>query len=364
MNQEDDAVLPDDKSITIYYKPNDSSWKTPKVHYGLGDDWNQPEADMKLDAQGYYRATIDTKGKKIDFVFHDADTDQWEHPKDGGNYHANAGITHMGVADQSATVGNPESIGGQTRLVVHYKPASASDNRGVYVWGKDAGGTDINAENHAFTGIDCWGKIATLTFDGKFENFGFIITTNDWNKYGGDRSAKVNADGTAEVWIDGTKYPDQGESTTVETLDAAPADYKCTAATVKVKVHYNRDDGLYFNSEDTSTTVPQWDIWTWSSNWNAGPPPSPPMTIGAKSRNTPSPTTPTTTTRVPPTSACCVVTARMRGRPRTRTTAITRSRRVPWHSTAPMAMPPPPPKCGCSTAMRRCTPHVRPSALP
>ena len=270
VNQEDDEVLPDDKSITIYYKPNDSSWKTPKVHYGLGDDWNQLEADMTLDAQGYYTATIDTKGKKIDFVFHDAGTDQWENPKGGGNYHANAGITHMGVAGQSATVGNPESIGGQTRLVVHYKPASASDNRGVYVWGKDTSGTDINAENHAFTGTDCWGKVATLTFDGKFENFGFIITSSDWNKYGGDRSAKVNADGTAEVWIDGTKYPDQGESTTVETLDAAPADYECTAATVKVKVHYNRDDGLYFNSEDTSTTVPQWDIWTWSSNWNGG----------------------------------------------------------------------------------------------
>ena len=136
MNQEDDEVLPDDKSITIYYKPNDSSWKTPKVHYGLGDDWNQTEADMTLDAQGYYTATIDTKGKKIDFVFHDAGTDQWENPKGGGNYHANAGITHVGVADQAATVGNPESIGGQTRLVVHYKPASASDNRGVYVLGQ------------------------------------------------------------------------------------------------------------------------------------------------------------------------------------------------------------------------------------
>ena len=37
-----------------------------------------------------------------------------------------------------------------------------------------------------------------------------------------------------------------------------------------MKVHYNRDDGLYYNAEDTSTTVPQWDIWTWSSNWNGG----------------------------------------------------------------------------------------------
>ena len=53
------------------------------------------------------------------------------------------------------------------------------------------------------------------------------------------------------MWIDGTKYPDQGEATTVETLDSAPADYACKANTVKVKVHYNRDDGLYYNAEDT-----------------------------------------------------------------------------------------------------------------
>lgn len=193
VNQEGDETLPDDRSVTIYYKPADSGWKSPKVHYGLGDDWNQPEADMTLDEQGYYRATIDTRGKKIDFVFHDTGTDQWENPKGGGNYHANAGITHVGVADQAATVGNPESVNGQTRLVVHYKPASDSDNRGVYVWGTDAGGSSLSAVNHPFTGADCWGKVATLTFGGKFDKFGFIVTTADWNKYGGDRSATVNA---------------------------------------------------------------------------------------------------------------------------------------------------------------------------
>ena len=270
VSQEEDDALPDDRSVTIYYKPADSSWKTPKVHYGLGDEWNQPDADMILDAQGYYTATISTKGKKIDFVFHDADTDQWENPKGGGNYSANAGITHVGVADQTSTVGNPESIGGQTRLVVHYKPSGDSDNRGVYVWGTDANGSGMSAEHHAFTGTDCWGKVAVLTFDGKYDKFGFIITTSEWNKYGADRSATVNADGTAEVWIDGTKYQDQGESTTIETLDSAPSNYACKANTVTVKVHYNRDDGLYYNAEDTSVTVPQWDIWTWASNWNGG----------------------------------------------------------------------------------------------
>lgn len=35
VNQEGDETLPDDRSVTIYYKPADSSWKSPKVHYGL-----------------------------------------------------------------------------------------------------------------------------------------------------------------------------------------------------------------------------------------------------------------------------------------------------------------------------------------
>lgn len=266
----DDEVTATDKTITIYYKPADSTWKTPKVHYGLGDDWNQPEADMTLDEQGYYRATIDTKGKKIDFVFHDADTDQWENPDGGGNYHANAGIIQVGVAGQELSIGNPESVGQKTRLVVHYKPAKADDQRGVYVWGTSTDGTDITATNHPFTGTDCWGKVATLDFDGEFTDFGFIITTEDWNKYGGDRKVTVNKTGTAEVWIDGTKNEDKGESTTVETLDSAPADYNCKADTVNVTVHYYRDDGLYYNAKDTKVTVPQWDIWTWSSNWNGG----------------------------------------------------------------------------------------------
>ena len=191
-------------------------------------------------------------------------------PDGGGNYHANAGIIQVGVAGQELSIGNPESVGQKTRLVVHYKPAKADDQRGVYVWGTSTDGTDITATNHPFTGTDCWGKVATLDFDGEFTDFGFIITTEDWNKNGGDRKATVNKTGTAEVWIDGTKNEDKGESTTVETLDSAPADYNCKADTVNVTVHYYRDDGLYYNAKDTKVTVPQWDIWTWSSNWNGG----------------------------------------------------------------------------------------------
>lgn len=75
------------------------------------------------------------------------------------------------MSEQAATVGNPESIGAKTRLVVHYKPSSASDNRGVYVWGTDVNGGNMDAKHHAFTGTDCWGKVAVLNFDGKYDKF-------------------------------------------------------------------------------------------------------------------------------------------------------------------------------------------------
>ena len=61
------------------------------------------------------RATIDTKGKKIDFVFHDADTDQLGEPgRMAGNYHANAGIIQVGVSRaRQLSIGNPESVGAE-----------------------------------------------------------------------------------------------------------------------------------------------------------------------------------------------------------------------------------------------------------
>ena len=115
-----------------------------------------------------------------------------------------------------------------------------------------------------------------LNFDGKYDKFGFLVTTSDWNKYGADRSATVSADGTAEVWIDGTKYPTRARRPLSRRLIRHRPITPAKANTVKVKVHYNRDDGLYYNAEDTSTTVPQWDIWTWASTGTAVPLPSPP----------------------------------------------------------------------------------------
>ncbi|MCH4842722.1 type I pullulanase [Bifidobacterium pseudolongum] len=258
----DTTVKPDDQTTTVWYKPT-NKWDKVFVHHGAGSDWTAvPGEEMEgPDAHGYYKKTIDTKGEEHQICFNDGGSD-WD-SNNGSNYLIAKGITQVGVENGALSVGNPEAIGAQTRLVVHYKPAAdeATANRGVYVWGKDTADADMTAVNHPFTGEDCYGKVADLTFDGKFEDLGFIITTEDWNKFGGDRNVTVSKTGTVEVWVDSTGDADA-------TLTEAPADYKCKADKVDVTVHYMRNDGLYFNADDTETKVPQWDLWMWNSNSN------------------------------------------------------------------------------------------------
>ncbi|MEE1296244.1 MAG: type I pullulanase [Bifidobacterium sp.] len=256
----DSTVKPDDTTLTVYYK-NDG-WDKAYIHYGIGGDWSSPDVEMKKDAQGYYTATVDTQGKKFEMVFTDGGSN-WDNPSGGGNYTPATGVTQVGVSDHRMTVGNPEAIGAQTRLVVHYKAAADDPGRGVYFWGTDKNGNDLAGVNHDFTGTDCYGKVGEYTIDGSFDKLGVIITTKDWNKYGqNDRTATVAKDGTAEIWVDGTSSDPE------QTLTSAPAGYACKADKVELTIHYMRTDGLYYNAADTATKVPQWDIWTWNSNTN------------------------------------------------------------------------------------------------
>lgn len=264
---EDETVKPTDTTLTIYYK-NTSNYATPNIYYGVGDDWsaaaNKP---MTYDsATGYWKYTIDTGGKKIDYVFNDGGSN-WDNPDGGGNYEAAAGIVQQTVADHASSVGAPADYraNGQTRLVVHYKPATGDIARALWVWGSNSStSASFDGSQVEFTGTDCWGKVAEYTVDGTYTDLGVIIKGEDsWDKYGNnDRNVKVGADGTAEIWVDGTgSDPEQ-------TLTEAPADYvsSCTGYNVNVTVHYYREDGLYFNAADTDTKTPQWDLWTWSGS--------------------------------------------------------------------------------------------------
>ena len=147
------------------------------------------------------------------------------------------------------------------------------------MWGTDKTGNNMNADHHAFTGEDCYGKVMELVVDGSYDKFGFILTkVNDdgsWDKLpvsdnpdDGNREAQVNANGTAEVWIDGV-------NSSRETQLEAPADYKCKADKLDVTVHYMRNDGLYFNPDASSFPsdlahpgADKWVVYSWNGGEN------------------------------------------------------------------------------------------------
>ncbi|MGO4959803.1 type I pullulanase [Bifidobacterium pseudolongum] len=259
-------VKPDDQTATVWYKPT-NKWDKVFIHHGSSEGWTQAPGEQMEgpDAQGYYTKTIATNGEDHQICFNDG-AKGWD-SNGGKNYLIRKGITQVAVENGALSIGNPEAIGAQTRLVVHYKPAADDPGRGVYVWGTDKTGGDMKADHHAFTGEDCYGKVMELVVDGSYDKFGFILTKvnedGSWDKLpvsdnpdDGNREVQVNANGTAEVWIDGVNAPR-------ETPTTAPSDYACTAGNMTITVHYNRTDGLYYNADDNKTKIPKWDLWSW-----------------------------------------------------------------------------------------------------
>ena len=247
-----------DTSRTIYYKLPDG-WKQAYLHYGI-DGWAGQGHELMADAgNGWVKFTVDPKGKSFEYVFTDGG-DNWDNPNGGGNYTAQGHWT--AVADHEASAGVPSDVQSyqpKTKVIVHYKPAEgdAVADRGVYMWGTDKNGATLNGAWHAFTGEDSYGKVFETTIDGAYDaaKIGVIVTTEGWDKVGGDRTIDGST-GTAEIWVDGAN-PD-------ETLTEAPDGYKKAANQIDVTIHYHRlaDD---YTSEDG---MKAWDIWGWADGVN------------------------------------------------------------------------------------------------
>ncbi|NEG69258.1 type I pullulanase [Bifidobacterium choloepi] len=262
-----DATLPDDTTMTVYYK-NPNAWDKVYIYYGLDNDWSAATNIAMTDlGNGYWSYDIKTGGKSAQVCFTDG-SGNWDN-NNSANYQLAEGITKAtvsGVGD--IRYDDPSPASQQTRIVVHYRAPSDNQDRKLWIWGTDASGNSAGNQWYDWTGEDCWGKVAELTFDGSFSTMGLIVSTTDWSSKIGqaDRTLTIGADGTAEVWIDASNYDGTGDDPATQTTQ--PSDYSCKASTVDVTIHYYRNDGLYYNAADTSTKIPQWDIWTWNGNTN------------------------------------------------------------------------------------------------
>ncbi|WP_055428243.1 type I pullulanase [Bifidobacterium aesculapii] len=250
-----------DTSRTIYYRLPEG-WTQAYLHYGIGENWATQGHELMQDAgDGWVKLTVDPAGEAFEYVFTDGGSN-WDNPAGGGNYTAKGHWT--AVADHEAKSGIPEALQGdyqpKTRVIVHYKPAvddADADSRGVYLWGTDKDGATLDGQWHTFTGNDAYGKVFDLTVDGAYDagKIGVIVTTEGWNKVGGDRMID-GSNGTAEIWVDGSQ-PDT-------TLTAAPEGHAKQADRIDVTIHYHRTNDDYASEDGLKA----WDIWGWADGVN------------------------------------------------------------------------------------------------
>lgn len=241
-----------DNSITVYYR---TGWSNPHIHHqaaGTADGWTKVPGDKMTKAcDGYYSASVPLINGKLEFVFNDGNNN-WDHP--AGNPNGNFTVTEkkdITVADGTITAANPCPVKYQpkTKLTVHYKPKAgdaAADKRGVYVWGTQKDGTQLDGKYYKFNQADdAFGKVFTMEFDGAFDHLGAIVTTEDWNKDGQKDRIIDTSGGSAEVWVQG------GDETT---YTDPPADAGKTIRKLDVTIHYRRADNNYAG----------WDVWKWA----------------------------------------------------------------------------------------------------
>lgn len=264
-----------DRTLTIYYKP-DSSWKDAYVQYGINGTWTTaPGKKMtKIAGSQWYSYTISNdEGDAVNFCFSNGEG-QWDNPNGAmSNYTAAEGTTYIAVANKQVTYGNPvdQPYDPSTEFIVHYKGTNSDPaDLGVYVWGTDTVGNQLSGTWYPFTGTDSYGKVFDHTFAGAYSTINYIVTTKDWHKVGGDRSASLSAaqgaPGTANAknvgvistWVNGAD-PNA-------TLSQAPDGYAKTPTKLTVTIHYHRNDGIY--QKMINGTYNAWDVWYWASSQN------------------------------------------------------------------------------------------------
>ncbi|RUT40357.1 hypothetical protein EJP82_25060 [Paenibacillus anaericanus] len=86
-----------------------------------------------------------------------------------------------------------------TQVIIHYNPLEGdTTNWSLWVWGGDAEGA-----RYPFTSVDENGvKTAEIKLLGQFSTVGFIVSTEDWVKDGGDQMINI-VNGVGEVVVNG-----------------------------------------------------------------------------------------------------------------------------------------------------------------
>lgn len=291
-----------DKTLTIYYKPDESWNGQAYVRYttdsGSGSvQMTAVPVDEASGADGWYQANLPEGANLSTVHYHFASTASGDSGKTDWNggvkdkeYTAKVGATMVNVSGHQQHAGVPfaGSHAAVTTVTVNFKPASGVGDAatGVQVWSGDDSG---NAVYIPFDDAQTrYGKKASKKLPGDLKSVHFRIVDNEnatsasagtaeryeasvWKlaKFG-----NAYVDGAIEAWVDGAQ---PGSASNVSEEKASPAatpqpnDVK-NPKNLTVKLHYYRPDGNYQEYNMESDAWRGWDLWSWYKESTSGEP--------------------------------------------------------------------------------------------
>ena len=289
-----------DKTLTIYYKP-DESWDGQVYVRYTSDNGSGSIAMSAVDvadstnAAGWYKADLPEGANLSAVKYHfastqsgDSDSTDWNGGKQGTEYTAHVGATMINVSGHRQQTGVPytRNHAAKTKVTVNFRSVSGvgENASGVKVWNGD------DMESATYIPFEStptqYGRKASGELDGDLATVHFRIVdgadatgasagTAEQYEASVWKLAKfgdAHVSGAIEAWVDGAQ-PDTASDRSSEKASPSatpqPNDIK-NPKNLTIKLHYYRPDGNYQEYSMESDAWKGWDLWSWYAESTSG----------------------------------------------------------------------------------------------
>lgn len=289
-----------DKTLTIYYKP-DESWDGQVYVRYTSDNGSGSIAMSAVDvadstnAAGWYKADLPEDANLSAVKYHfastqsgESDSTDWNGGKQGTEYTAHVGATMINVSGHRQQTGVPytRNHAAKTKVTVNFRSVSGvgENASGVKVWNGD------DMESATYIPFEStptqYGRKASGELDGDLATVHFRIVDGADATGASEGTAEqyeasvwklakfgdAHVSGAIEAWVDGAQ-PDTASDRSSEKASPSatpqPNDIK-NPKNLTIKLHYYRPDGNYQEYSMESDAWKGWDLWSWYAESASG----------------------------------------------------------------------------------------------
>ena len=289
-----------DKTLTIYYKP-DESWDGQVYVRYTSDNGSGSIAMSAVDvadstnAAGWYKADLPEGANLSAVKYHfastqsgESDSTDWNGGKRGTEYTAQVGATMINVSGHRQQTGVPytRNHAAKTKVTVNFRSVSGVGEKasGVKVWNGD------DMESATYIPFEStptqYGRKASGELDGDLATVHFRIVDGADATGASEGTAEqyeasvwklakfgdAHVSGAIEAWVDGAQ-PDTASDRSSEKASPSatpqPNDIK-NPKNLTIKLHYYRPDGNYQEYSMESDAWKGWDLWSWYAESTSG----------------------------------------------------------------------------------------------